>query len=196
MQHGSKGIDKVSTVINAYPLNPPVRNDVIRTRLKSNLITVTFQERFHKLKGLLGSACTIVFLTMNMQFINLDGCTQGDPCQIQLKIKMNIPQLLRNLTSEDYARQTRNKIDDDQSHSVEYYEPHFDVWEDAGTTHASFLAPDGAAVAITSTINTLQVFGKKHSIEYKQFFISKAILECLYHFITNHMIYIYFTYKL
>ena len=40
---------------------------------------------------------------------------------------------------------------------VEYYEPSFDIVEDAGTAHASIFGPDGTAVAITATINLLLV---------------------------------------
>ena len=60
---------------------------------------------------------------------------------------------MQNLTSEQYAEFTRSRITDDQTHDVDYYEPEFELVEDGGTAHASILAPDGSAVAITSTIN-------------------------------------------
>lgn len=64
-------------------------------------------------------------------------------------------QLVRNMTSEDYAAYIRSRIDDDQTHDVLYYEPEFEWVPDKGTAHASIYAPDGAAVAITATINLL-----------------------------------------
>ena len=66
-------------------------------------------------------------------------------------------QLLRNLTSDDYADYTRSRINDTHTQDVMYYEPDFAGWEDHGTAHASIFAADGAAVAITSTINLLLV---------------------------------------
>ena len=64
-------------------------------------------------------------------------------------------QLLRNLTSDDYAEYTRSRITDDQTQNTSYYEPDFEDFTDHGTAHASIFAADGAAVAITATINLL-----------------------------------------
>ena len=64
-------------------------------------------------------------------------------------------QLLRNLTSDDYANAIRRRINDTQTQDVDYYEPSFDIIEDSGTAHASIMGPDGSAVAITATINLL-----------------------------------------
>ena len=62
-------------------------------------------------------------------------------------------QLLRNLTSDDYADYTRSRINDTHTQDVMYYEPDFAEWKDHGTAHASIFTADGAAVAITGTIN-------------------------------------------
>ena len=63
---------------------------------------------------------------------------------------------MANITSEDYATATYLKIDD--TYTVEdpsYYGADFCQKEDHGTTHLSVLAPNGDAVAVTSTINHL-----------------------------------------
>ena len=60
---------------------------------------------------------------------------------------------MANLTSAGYAESTREKVDDNQTFDFEHYEPDFVQEDHAGTSHASFLGPDGSAVAITSTIN-------------------------------------------
>ena len=64
-----------------------------------------------------------------------------------------ILQLMRNLTSDEYAEYTRSRITDDMTHDVEYYDPAFELVEDSGTAHASILAADGSAVSVTGTIN-------------------------------------------
>ena len=60
-----------------------------------------------------------------------------------------------NLTSDEYAESIRQQIDDAFTHDIEYYGPTFDVIPDHGTTHMNVLAPDGAAVALSGTINLL-----------------------------------------
>ena len=57
------------------------------------------------------------------------------------------------MTSDSYADSIRSRITDNTTHDVEYYEPDFEFVEDSGTAHASIIAADGSAVAITSTIN-------------------------------------------
>ncbi|CAF1420449.1 unnamed protein product [Rotaria sordida] len=71
----------------------------------------------------------------------------GDPSQI------NINDLIRKLTSKDYADSIRARIDDHKTFSFEYYG---ETWLDkltTGTSHLSVIGPDGDAVAMTSTIN-------------------------------------------
>jgi len=45
----------------------------------------------------------------------------------------------------------RGRIDVNQTHDVDYYDP---ATIDHGTTHVSIQSPGGAAVAVTSTINS------------------------------------------
>lgn len=60
---------------------------------------------------------------------------------------------MANLTSDEYAEEIRLQIDDLVTHDIEYYGPTFDIKPDSGTSHMNVLAPDGAAVAMTGTIN-------------------------------------------
>ena len=63
-------------------------------------------------------------------------------------------QLVKNLTSEDYAYMTWQNINDSYTvNNASHYGADFFAPEDHGTTHLSVLAPNGDAVAVTSTIN-------------------------------------------
>lgn len=73
----------------------------------------------------------------------------GDPPFV-----IGIDDLIRNLTSKDYADYIREKIYDDKTFtSYDYYGADFTAPEDHGTAHVSVLAPNGDAIAVTSTIN-------------------------------------------
>ena len=82
----------------------------------------------------------------------------------EIKIKKNggvadfeilfFPQIVKELTSEEVAFETFKKINDSQtSNDPKYYGGDFQINEDHGTSHTSILAPNGDAVAVTSTIN-------------------------------------------
>jgi gamma-glutamyltranspeptidase/glutathione hydrolase/leukotriene-C4 hydrolase len=63
-------------------------------------------------------------------------------------------QLIRNLTSLDYAISIRDLIDDQLTNNTyEYYGAEYYQPEDHGTAHMSIIGPDGDAIAITSTVN-------------------------------------------
>jgi len=66
---------------------------------------------------------------------------------------VNVTELIGNLTSPEYASEIRQKIDDNVTHDVMYYEPTFDYVLDQGTIHLNVLAADGSAVALSGTIN-------------------------------------------
>ncbi|XP_032802916.2 glutathione hydrolase 1 proenzyme-like [Petromyzon marinus] len=65
----------------------------------------------------------------------------------------DVRDLVRNLTSEDYAQALRWKISGDSTHPARFYESMFSHAEDAGASHVSVVAGDGSAVSATSSIN-------------------------------------------
>lgn len=65
-----------------------------------------------------------------------------------------IKEMMRNLTSLEYAEEIRKLIDDEKTFDdVRYYGAKFENKDDQGTAHISILMPNGDAVAATATIN-------------------------------------------
>lgn len=66
---------------------------------------------------------------------------------------VSLPKLISNMTSGSYGAGLQQKITDETTHHMNYYEPEFYLPEDHGTSHLSVVAEDGSAVAVTSSIN-------------------------------------------
>jgi len=66
----------------------------------------------------------------------------------------DISELMRNLTSRDYATYIRGLIDDDRTfNDPDHYGVHVAPFKDAGTSHISVIDRYGNAVSSTSTVN-------------------------------------------
>ncbi len=63
--------------------------------------------------------------------------------------------MVANITSEEWAFSTYQQIDDERTYNdpAHYGASGFNIKEQRGTAHTSVLAPNGDAVAVTSTIN-------------------------------------------
>ncbi|XP_044013851.1 scoloptoxin SSD14-like [Aphidius gifuensis] len=72
----------------------------------------------------------------------------GDPDFIDMT------DLMKNLTSKDYARNIKNKIDDEKTwNEPGHYGGAHNLSKDHGTSHISVIAPNGDAVSVTSSLN-------------------------------------------
>lgn len=67
---------------------------------------------------------------------------------------VEIQEMMRNLTSVDYANEIRKLIKDDvTSQDFEYYGAKYENRKDHGTAHISILMPNGDAIGATASIN-------------------------------------------
>ncbi|KAH9847137.1 gamma-glutamyltranspeptidase [Lenzites betulinus] len=64
-------------------------------------------------------------------------------------------QRIHEIPTKEYASEMFANITDDKTHSPEYYNPIYDIVEDHGTSHSSFVDKDGMAVALTTTVNLI-----------------------------------------
>ncbi|EIW63497.1 gamma-glutamyltranspeptidase [Trametes versicolor FP-101664 SS1] len=62
---------------------------------------------------------------------------------------------IHEIPTKQYADDVFPNITDDTTHSPEYYKPIYDIVEDHGTSHSSFVDKDGMAVALTTTVNLI-----------------------------------------
>ena len=68
--------------------------------------------------------------------------------------------LTLKLTNPNWAKEIKKRISDDwTSQDPRYYGAQYHTEDDDGTSHTSVIAPNGDAVAVTSTINT--IFGSQ-----------------------------------
>ncbi|KAK3735589.1 hypothetical protein QZH41_003619 [Actinostola sp. cb2023] len=72
---------------------------------------------------------------------------------------VDVSQILKNITNPDFGEALRKRICDDRTFSDYRHYGNFYSEQDAGTTHMSLMAPNGDAVAATTTINLY--FGSK-----------------------------------
>ncbi|XP_041372130.1 glutathione hydrolase 1 proenzyme-like [Gigantopelta aegis] len=79
--------------------------------------------------------------------------SMGDADVEDQDFKNRINDLIKNLTSKEYGNYVRSQINDDKTQKTMDYGPAFSIVEDAGTGHISLLAPNGDAVATTTTVN-------------------------------------------
>ena len=63
--------------------------------------------------------------------------------------------MIKNLTSENYIKEILKLIKDEKTFDQKYYGPGWEVKSDEGTAHLSIVAPNGDAVSLTSSVNTL-----------------------------------------
>ena len=76
--------------------------------------------------------------------------------RLRLEDSLDINQLLPNFTTDSFAEQIRNSIDDSKTYPIESgrYGNNIKITEDKGTAHVSVVDREGNAVAISSTINS------------------------------------------
>jgi gamma-glutamyltranspeptidase / glutathione hydrolase / leukotriene-C4 hydrolase len=76
----------------------------------------------------------------------------GDPHD---PVYRNITELAELYSSKEYSKMVRDKIRDDKTFDIGYYEPAFKSVENHGTMHVSVLTKSGEASSLTSTVNLI-----------------------------------------
>lgn len=72
------------------------------------------------------------------------------------RFEESVREVIHNLTDENFAREIREKITDTETfNDHKHYGANFSLQEDHGTAHVNILAPNGDAISVTGTINTL-----------------------------------------
>ncbi|KZT59198.1 gamma-glutamyltranspeptidase [Calocera cornea HHB12733] len=66
---------------------------------------------------------------------------------------------IAELSTKEFSAQKWAMIDEEETHTADYYGPIFDIPADHGTTHMSVVDEDGMAVALTTTVNL--IFGSQ-----------------------------------
>lgn len=64
-------------------------------------------------------------------------------------------QRISDIQTKAFGVQTRRNITDARTHSIEYYDPLYDILHDHGTTHISAVDSQGSSCALTTTVNLL-----------------------------------------
>ncbi|XP_022695838.1 glutathione hydrolase 1 proenzyme-like isoform X3 [Varroa jacobsoni] len=108
-----------------------------------------------KMKQLEENVTTYHRLVEAMKFAYAQRSLLGDYLypSVSDEFKSNITKLVDNMQSEDFAQKMRSRISDSKTLNLSEYNGAFNKPRDRGTSHASFFAPNGDVIAITSTVN-------------------------------------------
>lgn len=71
----------------------------------------------------------------------------------------NTSSFWNDITTKSFGLSQTKRITDNETHTLSFYDPRFDIHEDHGTTHLSVVDREGNAVALTSTVNF--IFGSR-----------------------------------
>lgn len=88
-------------------------------------------------------------LIESMKFASAQRTRLGDPPFLN----QTALHVIDNISTKKTADIVRNRISDERTFDIDYYEPLYDILENHGTMHLSTLDDHGMAVALTSTVN-------------------------------------------